>query len=354
MLTLEQENGLIKLTKKIQIEAPITILQGPAGSGKSYLLTHLLQHLGYHESQVAFVSFTGTAAQVLVKQGLSATTIHSLIYKPIVRYGVCVGFRKKSRAEFREENNLRLIIVDEFSMLSQEMLVDLEFYGVQLLLVGDHDQLPAIGEPNKYVNSADVFLKEVHRQALDNPILWAATEVRLGRGLPAGIYGDILWVGRKENADPGWYRKDVQIITGLNSTKDSLNLEMAGTEKPRRGHKIIFLRNDMEQGITNGTIGEIVGVNTPFRNKYKLTASLDDGRVEDYPAEFLIRGETPQRKGQYFSYAYAISCHKAQGQTFDSPGIIYDESHIFGQDRKKWLYTAISRWTGNYSVAILR
>lgn len=43
-----------------------------------------------------------------------------------------------------------------------------------------------------------------------------------------------------------------------------------------------------------------------------------------------------------FDYAYAISCHKAQGSEFDKV-VVFDESHIFGESSEKWLYTAITR-----------
>lgn len=354
MLSLEQERGLGIVVNKINSKAPVTILQGPAGSGKSYLLKYILEELGYHETQIAFLTYTGTAANVLIKSGVTASTIHKLIYAPIMRYGTLMGFRKKSKRELFEESPLRLLVIDEFSMLSQELLNDLKSFGIQILLVGDQFQLPPIGTPNEYANTADVFLTEVHRQALDNPILWAATQVRNGKMLPAGLYGDVLWVGRKEKAEESWYRKDVQIITGLNQTKDELNLQMAGSSTPMRGHKIIFLRNDMDKGVTNGTIAELGSVDKTFRNKYTLNVSSQDLDLKAYPAEFLLYGDTPDKKGQYFSYAYAISCHKAQGQTFDTPGMIYDESFIFRNDKDRWLYTAISRYTGNYNVAILR
>lgn len=354
MLTREQENGLRILKNKIESGSPVTILQGAAGTGKSYLLSYLLSSLNYLEEELAFVSFTGTAAKVLQKQGLPATTIHKLIYNPIIVRGSCVGFKRKTRDELIEKN-IKLIIVDEFSMLNQEILKDLMTYRIPLLLVGDQFQLPPIGKPNNYINSADVFLTEVHRQALDNPVLWAATQVRLGNGLPGGIYGNTLFVGRKDEADESWFRKDVQIITGLNKTKDSLNATMAGTPNPMSGHKIIFLKNDMENGITNGTIASILRIRRIYRNVYALTVETEDGeRLDNYQAEFILTGDTPQRRGQFFSYAYAISCHKAQGQTFDTPGIVFDESAVFGINSKKWLYTAISRWTGNYNVAILR
>lgn len=352
MLSREQEQALKVLKNKINSGAPVTILQGPAGSGKSYLLKYLFESLGYPESTIAFVAYTGIASQVLSKQGMSASTIHALIYTPVIINGYCVGFRKKPKDEITK---FRLIVVDEFSMLTQDMLEDLLSYEVPLLLVGDQFQLPPIGKANQYVNLADVALTEIHRQALDNPILKAATDVREGRGLPGGIYGNTLWVGRKEDADDGWFRKDVQVITGLNKTKDDLNIVMAGTMKPKAGHKIIFLKNDWKNGITNGTIANINQIRDFGYSRYNLDFNADSiGRFKQYNAKFLLSGDTPQSKNQMFSYAYAISCHKAQGQTFDTPGIIFDESGYFRQDSKRWLYTALSRFTGNYSVAILR
>lgn len=353
MLSIEQEKALKILRIKLDSGAPVAILQGPAGSGKSYLLKYLFESLGLYEHNVAFVAYTGIAAQVLQEKGLRASTIHRLIYNPIVVHGTCVGFTKKTRDQLPP--NLKLIVVDEFSMLTQEMLVDLLSYGIQLLLVGDQYQLPSIGKANEYTDTADIFLKEVHRQALDNPILKAATDVREGRGLPGGVYGDVLWVGRKEDADDSWFRKDVQIITGLNKTKDDMNLTMAGSTRPQKGDKIIFLKNDWKTGVTNGTLANIGNIKPHGYSKYNLSFRDSQGDlIDNYPAKFILAGDTPLSKTQMFGYAYAISCHKAQGQTFDTPGIIFDESSHFRGDSQRWLYTAISRFTGNYGVAILR
>ena len=235
MLSLEQDRAAQIL--KTRIKNPISILQGAAGTGKSYLLSNFLESLNYNSDDIAFVTFTGTAAKILQKQNLPATTIHKLIYKPIIVGGICIGFTRLSKADV---GHLKLIIVDEFSMVSQDILDDLMSYKIPLLLVGDQAQLPPIGTPNKYINSADAILTEVHRQALDNPILWAATQIRLGNGLPNGIYGNKLWVGNKKDMDPNWIRPDVQIITGLNATKDKYNLELAGTPRPMENHRIMF------------------------------------------------------------------------------------------------------------------
>ena len=44
----------------------------------------------------------------------------------------------------------------------------------------------------------------------------------------------------------------------------------------------------------------------------------------------------------FFEYAYAISCHKSQGSEWDKV-VVFDESHIFGKEANRWLYTAITR-----------
>ena len=43
-----------------------------------------------------------------------------------------------------------------------------------------------------------------------------------------------------------------------------------------------------------------------------------------------------------FEFAYAITCHKAQGSEFDFV-VVFDESWVFGEEQNRWLYTAITR-----------
>ena len=43
-----------------------------------------------------------------------------------------------------------------------------------------------------------------------------------------------------------------------------------------------------------------------------------------------------------FEFAYAVTCHKAQGSEFDFV-VLFDESRAFGEDRSRWLYTAVTR-----------
>lgn len=350
-LTNEQKEALDILKNRIKQGEKISILQGYAGTGKSTTLRFLLDELNYFQSDVNFVAYTGTAAKLLMDVGLRASTIHRLIYTPIFRYGVCVGFRKKSREDLE---GIRLIVVDEYSMLPEELLKDLEQYDIPLLLVGDPEQLPSIGTPNRYVNQYHAILTTVHRQALDSPILWAATKIREREILKEGSYGDILFIGRKHQLNESWLRKDVQFLCGLNDTRHRLNLEISGSPNPMVGEKIILLKNDWDQGLVNGSIGHIKKITKQW-DKYKLNFTADDLDYADYLAYFK---EFPPRPPRYvknaFDKAYCITTHKAQGATIDSPMVIIDESSYFKEYKTNWLYTALTRANGKHKVALLR
>lgn len=349
MLNPQQEKAVEILYNRITRREPVSVLQGYAGTGKSYLIRYLQQELGLNNSNSHFCAFTGTASKLLMQKNLSASTIHSLIYKPIMDRGELIGFE---RVSYEDLQYIKVLFIDEYSMVPQPILDDLKYYGIPLVLIGDNFQLPAIGEPNEYMNTAHASLTEVVRQALDNPVLWAATKVRQEEQLVNGTYGDILFIGRRINADPSWFRKDVSILTGTNKTRSEINLQIANSSIPSRGDKIIFLKNDWQNGITNGTIVYILNIRKVFGKNYAIDFITDNGKIlKNYRADFQVQSNP---KNQFFDFAYAISVHKAQGQTIDTKGIIIDESRVFGEDKNRHLYTALTRFTGNHGLALLR
>ena len=70
---------------------------------------------------------------------------------------------------------------------------------------------------------------------------------------------------------------------------------------------------------------------------------VDGTVVHEYNYELLRRlkavAEEPICR---FEFAYAVTCHKAQGSEFDFV-IVFDESWAFNEERNRWLYTAITR-----------
>jgi exodeoxyribonuclease V len=346
-LTKQQLNAIDVIVERLKRKEPITVFTGYAGTGKTVSIKFLLSGiLNIPMSQIAIAAFTGTAAKNISINGKTGQTLHSLIYNPIIKRGVCVGFTRKS---YEELSSLKLIIVDEHSMIPDEILQDLMYYNIPILLVGDRAQLPPIGTPHRFFNVSHYELTEVHRQALDNPILMAATKIREGDPVPNGNYENTLLVGTKFDLDDNWLRKDVQFIVGTNRTKDEINLKIAGP-KPFPGAKIMFLKND-NNGITNGTFAEVVKLRGQY-GSYRMEVITDDGiHLLDYFADY---NEQRYPRNQFFSLAYATTTHKSQGATFNSPGVIIDEAHLFRGSEREFRYTALTRFTGNYPVAWLR
>ncbi len=344
--TLKQEQGIKLLKQRILNKEKVSVLQGVAGAGKSTSLKFLLQSLPYKKEEIVFLSFTGAAVQVLKRQRLSAQTLHSFLFTPMR-----AGRRRINRLKpARIYSHIKLIVVDEFSMLTQPFLENLLTYNIPILLVGDSFQIPAIGTPNAYLNKADVFLDEPMRQALDNPVLWAANKIRRQEEVADGFYDNILFVGKQDHMHENWFSKDFQFICKQNPTRHWLNQIINQSQEPKVEDRIIFQQNDWSKNITNGTLATITKISR-FRDKYFVDFTTEFG-LEKRRYETFFQKESAW--SQSFDWAYAITAHKAQGITFDCPGVVYDETKTNSIYSQKFTYTALTRFTGKYLVGWLR
>jgi exodeoxyribonuclease-5 len=52
---------------------------------------------------------------------------------------------------------------------------------------------------------------------------------------------------------------------------------------------------------------------------------------------------------QSFDYGYCLTTHKSQGSQWET-GLIYDESYCFRDDKFKWLYTAVTRFSDKLTL----
>jgi ATP-dependent exoDNAse (exonuclease V) alpha subunit len=139
----------------------ISAVVGYAGTGKTFLISILRKEIfdNWKTKNVAFVSFTGKAIHVMrTKLNESKSffqedfcgTIHSFIYRPEMKYDkktkkmIISKWIKKERDELRDLYDL--IFVDEASMVSEMLWKDLSFYGIPMIAVGDHGQIPPVGD----------------------------------------------------------------------------------------------------------------------------------------------------------------------------------------------------------------
>lgn len=170
-------------------------LFGYAGTGKTTLAQELAKSV---RGRVLYATFTGKASLVLQSKGCEdASTIHSLIYKAEVD-------DRTGEADFilNDNSNLRgagLLIVDEVSMVGEELANDLLSFNTRILVLGDPAQLPPVKDEGFFINaSPDVMLTEVHRQAAENPIIRMSMDIREGKRLKPGTYGGMNAVQRIE------------------------------------------------------------------------------------------------------------------------------------------------------------
>src|ERR1700704_3898810 len=196
--------------------APIFRLFGYAGTGKTTLSKHIAEGV---DGKVLFAAFTGKAACVMRSKGChSASTIHSLIYKARETGEEMPSFELWDDAP---ASKAKLIIIDECSMVDAELARDLQSFDVPLLVLGDPAQLPPIQGGGFFTDcEPDAMLTEVHRQAQDDPIVRMSMDVREGRELDIGRYGESEVVSRKE-LDPDRVMSADQILVGRNNTRRS-------------------------------------------------------------------------------------------------------------------------------------
>lgn len=369
----------------------IFVLAGFAGTGKTTLLRSVVvDALGLvPDKSAAFVTPTGKAATVLIRSGIAATTLHRLIYQSmVVEQEVEVNGKmlKIERLTFKRRESIdkaiKLIVLDEASMVSDEVIEDLANFGVKLLLCGDNAQLPPVEGFNSCLKSPDYTLRTIVRQQLDNPIIRLSQLAREGGYIPYGRFGDtVAVVGRRtllgERRKNSLLHAD-QIICGINKTRAQINDEVRAYrglgELPQTGDKLICTQNNWETfidgelkfNLVNGIIGKAYDTFYDVEKAIGFMQFMPDF-LDEYCPEILpfdagifIDGNYRYKRNDYFArtdeegeatgaftlnrfeYGYCISCHKAQGSEFDDV-IVFDESYAFKEDKNRWLYTAITR-----------
>jgi exodeoxyribonuclease V len=366
-------------------------IAGFAGTGKTTLARHFAQNI---KGEVRFATFTGKAAHVMRKKGCEgATTIHKMIYRPKMASKEHLELLEKQLADhlaapspdikvIRElEENIRkeqenvgrmsfslnlesdlrrasLLILDEASMVSSIIGKDLESFGVPILVLGDPEQLPPIYGAGYFTEKEpNILLNEIHRQALDNPIIAMSKLVREGKSLNLGTYGNSRVVAEKLES------QDILdhniILTGLRKTKKACDdkvrkLKGMVSLLPQKGDTIMCVKNNHMEGLLNGQVWDVKsdGVSMPGGTVNLHIQDQESGfeqSVRAYEKPFF--GEKMERYEhdefiEEFEYAYAITVHKSQGSQWNSV-LLFDQKDRFPQwserDRRRWLYTGITR-----------
>ncbi len=359
----EQKEGI-----KIALTNPFSIITGGPGVGKSFMLrgiTEIYKQL-YPEKPIYLAAPTGRAAKRITETtGIEAKTIHRLLaYHP--EYGF----------QMNELNQLEpgLLIVDESSMADIELADNLFRalpLNMQVVFVGDVDQLPSVGPGSVLRDSImsrvipTVFLNYNYRQAQGSNVAKFANDVKNGLELPVHKdFGDytcrlvndaeqvagIVDAEVRQAIFNGLGIMDFQVLApmrkgsaGVNKLNDLIR-DIVNPEAPdnktksfyRIRDKVMVIRNDYQKVVFNGDIGQITGTgeepNQNGRTVEGLYINFGNGSDVFFPYDDLDE----------IQLAYASTIHKSQGSEFSLVIMICVNQHYIMLQRNL-LYTGITR-----------
>jgi len=349
-------------------------LGGYAGTGKTTLISQLRKEIDIINSKakIAFCAFTGKATQVLKNKLIQnqaiykkddISTIHSLIYRTIEdERGAVLGWIRKEL----EEVDYDLIIVDEASMVDEKIWNDLRSYAIPIIAVGDHGQLPPISGNFNLMNSPQIKLENIHRQAEGNPIIQVSILAREKGKIPhqkwdKNVFKVPTYEGHEYFEDLfSSYNADTLVLCNFNNTRLRLNKSIRNHlgfegENPQKNDRVICLRNNHEKQIFNGMQGYLKYIKSKNEPSYDVEIDMDGSSrfytglisKDQFNSEVTLNNINKSYKTQgldLFDFGYALTVHKAQGSQAKKV-ILFEErtKHQSDDDFRRWLYTAITR-----------
>lgn len=379
-------------------------LTGKAGTGKTTFLRELKEKCN---KRMVVLAPTGIAA---INAG--GVTIHSFFQLPFSPFVPETSFKSKNaeyKFQYRKEHikiirSLDLIVIDEISMVRADLLDAVDnvlrkfrdrnrpFGGVQLLMIGDLQQLPPVVKEedwnmlreyydNMYFFSSNALkkiqyfiieLKKVYRQS-DIEFIEILNKIRENRcdNTTLNALNSRYIPDFKPEKKDGYIR----LTTHNNSAQEINNMELGKIDSKeysykasvsgnfpqfsypadeiltlKRGAQIMFLKNGESEGIRyyNGMLGKVVDLGT---NRIIVESNDTHERLEIKPeewtnAKYVIDQDTKEIveeiEGTFMQYpiklAWAITIHKSQGLTFEHA--IIDAAAAFAHGQT---YVALSR-----------
>lgn len=350
----DQKNAI-----KLAISNGVCVITGGPGTGKTTIISCILEIFKMQRKKTLLLAPTGRAAKRLSETtGLDARTIHRALE---------INYKNDGGLFVYNENNpisCDAVIVDEVSMVDINLMYNLLKAipkGAKLILVGDKDQLPSVGAGNVL---ADILASEtvpvaeltkIYRQGNNSLIISNAHLINSGE-MPVldNRSSDFFFEAKQTPAEtfeatvnlatkriPAYLKIEPQKIQVLAPLKagvcgiENLNKQLQQKLNPpsmlkkeitvgsiilREGDKVMQTANNYNlewkkdgtlpcfeengKGVFNGDMGTVSKINLQTG---EVEITFDDQKIATYP-----RGELSQ-----ISLAYAITIHKSQGSEFD-------------------------------------
>lgn len=328
------------------LEGRFNVFAGYAGSGKTSVLRAICALAETRGLKVHLMALSGRAAKRMTEAtGYSSCTIARFI-------------RDHRGSELEPAN---LVLVDEASMVDLSDLYRILRIGMnaRICLVGDPAQLPPIGFGAPFADLADlprvstVVLDKVHRQDETTGIPAIAKDIRCGipdvlesySGLKDGVQylpadegraPEIIYSIGRAFAQAGCDRDDVQIIApvkrgagGVNNINRFMSglkpnrKFMTGSDTVRVGDPIVYLRNDPQKELRNGSLGRLISPEL---------ADFDGSEVH-----------VDESDVKNIDLAYCLTVHKSQGSQWDRVIVPLFDTGRSSFVERSLIYTAVTR-----------
>lgn len=363
------------------INSPIFVLTGGPGTGKTTVLNGIVNLFAeVHELSLDPYSYKDEAFPILLAAptGRAAKRMKETTELPAGTIHRLLGLTADDdNLEANIELDGKLLIVDEMSMLDTWLAYQLFKSvpkGMQVILVGDKDQLPSVGPGQvlrDLIDSEKVAQKElvdIYRQNESSSIIPLAHEIKsnklpddfrepkIDRSFISCRTDQVLDVTEKvvnRAIDKGFTSEQVQVLAPMYRGKagiDTLNEHLQNLFNPNENNerkevkfldkvyrindKVLQLVNDPERNVFNGDVGFITGIIPAKESELKTDELVID--FEGNEVNYL------RNEWNKITLAYCSSIHKAQGSEYDM--VILPMVHSYGRMLKKdLLYTAITR-----------
>lgn len=427
------------------------VFTGLAGTGKTTVVGRLIDRLvkdhGFNPEKIAVVAYTGKAASVLNKKlgpdsPVRASTIHRLLYTMPIDAMATIGkevdklearmvrlapgaelnklkkereellnkmqaakrsglkFVSRDPSEVAEERSL--IIVDEASMVDDEIAEDMAATCLPVIYVGDPNQLPPVNKDfGVSLRKPDAKLTTIMRQAGDSGVVVLAHDILRAKGMPRSVASDLPGVSLDRNTNPLRFIPDAehipQFVCYYNNTRHHINRAVRKhvlqyeDYLPRVGESVMLDANIHERRLLRGDIltvkaieleaqdddigGIMSAINQASANPYRATAILEDAWGTEHPMTLALNDlmlsmrhelaldpydkENSRRLSRIafeaipVMFPYAITAYKAQGSEWERVIVINEK--MKGNNASSvyvpFLYTAVTRARDEVVVA---
>jgi hypothetical protein len=343
------DNFVILPEYKLAIESlkknPVTVIFGNAGSGKSTFINYIKNKI----RNTLLLAPTGIAAL-----NIGGKTIHSVCKLPPY-YINKSDIKRLPNVQRQFLCNLNLIIIDEISMVSSNLLDALDdflrmnrgifkpFGGVHILLVGDLFQLPPIVD-NKYD-----FKKYKSELFFDSMVIQNLIQVTTkSKNIPQDYiqitpYNDISDITNKRKLDE--INLPIKTYFGKVSGKfNTNNCIVPQALSLKVGAQVMICKNNKKLGLVNGQIGKVLALNDE-----SVKVDFGNGKIENITSELWEEFSLPNKDGKTkvsgsfvqipLKLAWSITIHKSQSATIEKLYIDMDR----GAFAPGMLYVALSR-----------